>query len=153
MENGKEQNKTKYHRRIFSWWFQKVTEISTKKLWERPRPRAHERNCQKSWISEHAGLQRTLTIVGFGWRGFIVRSVEWSVTDTWSLDVWICYIPTHQAWTNTVVSDSHSGMPLIPRKFNQVWLSVGKGHSPRGTVIEKGISLEGGGQVGLTQLD
>lgn len=32
--------------------------------------------------------------------------------------LWISYILTHQAWTNTVVTDRHSGMRLIPRKFN-----------------------------------
>lgn len=36
----------------------------------------------------------------------------------WGKGLWISYILTHQAWTNTVVTDRHSGMRLIPRKFN-----------------------------------
>lgn len=76
-------------------------------------------------LASTAGCLKTLCILD---PRRLVVSVErvrtgWGEThkDTeWGKDLWISYIWTHQAWTNTVVIDRHSWMSLIPRTFHQV---------------------------------
>lgn len=111
-----------YQLRIFNRQVGKVIAVSPKNCVALPSGIALESISGYSLISED--YEYVLVLAERVWCGWGERYRH----NERGKDLWISYILTHQAWTNTVVTDrqSHSGMPLIPRKFNQVtaWLDV-----------------------------